>query len=267
MNILIPTDLTEESLNSLPRLFNFFKGDETNITLFHAVEPRKSGATLVLNVDDIIYDEAKSALDRFIQENQEKLKTQNINIDVELAYGYFELALNRALDRTKSDMVIMTSKSRHGIDKILERKQTLKFIGELKQPLLIVPYELAYKEINTVAVGLDQKEPMNVDSVAKIEKIASNFGADIKLFHINDQSEKDLSYYDQKIHIGGVDQSIHLKEHQDVTIGIEDWMDENEAEVLSMITHNRNFFSKLLMRSVTRDVTKRNSNILLIITQ
>lgn len=267
MNILIPTDLSDESLNSLPRLFNFFKGQETNITLFHAVEPRKSGATLVLNVDDIIYDEAKATLDRFIKENQDELKTQHINIDIELAYGYFELALNRALDRTKSDLVIMTSKSRHGIDKILERKQTLKFIGELKQPLLIVPYELAYKKISTVGVAIDKKEPMSEGSIEKIEKIARNFNAQIELFHINDLTEKDLSFYEDKISIGGEEKEIHVSMHEDVTTGIEQWMDEHEAEVLTMITHNRNFFSKLLMRSVTRDVTKRNSNILLIITQ
>lgn len=268
MNILIPTDLSEASLNSLPAVIQLFKKNPVTITLFHSVEPRTGGSTLVLNVDDIIYEEAKVQLEDFIKDLEERYKDDNVTIKSEIAFGYFEPVLNRVLDRTHPDLIIMTSKSREGVDKIFERKQTLKFIGELKQPFLVIPYEEIPEEIKLIGVAIDQKEPPKPVTVEKIETLANKISAELELFHVYNYNEGDLSFYDKKVaNTGKMSQEIELIVNDKVAVGMEEWMKTHNADMLTLITHNKNFLSKLLTPGMTRVMAKRNSTMLLIITQ
>lgn len=268
MNILIPTDLSEASLKTLPNVIGLFKDKHCTLTFFHAVEPRTGGSTLVLNVDDIIYQEAKTELEDFIATMQSQFGVENVTLKSEIAFGYFETVLNRVLDRTHPDIVLMISKSRNGIDKILDRKQTLKFIGEIKQPLLIIPHENIPEKLHLMGVAIDQKEPLKATTSETIEGLAKKLTVDLALFHVYDYNEGDLAFYEKKMATSGqMSQDIQLVVNDNIAVGMEEWMSENNAEILTLITHNKNFLSKLLTTGMTRIMTKRNANMLLIITQ
>ncbi len=268
MNILIPTDLSEASLEMLPNIIHLFQKEKVNITLFHAVEPIKAGSALVLKVDDIIFEEAKTQLDAFVDELNQNISEKYTPIKSTIHFGYFEQVLNQQLSKTHPDLVLMNSKSRNGIDKILNRKKTLQFIGEINQPLLIVPNEMNYKSIHLIGVAVDQKEPLLNETITKIENLSNCLEAKLSFFHVNNSTEKDLSFYNEDIMTSSSQNGgISVLAHEEVPVGIEKWMAENNAEILAMVTHDKGFFERLFKNGMTRTMAKRNSNMLLIISQ
>ena len=267
MNILIPTDLSEASLEKLPYIIRLFANVKADITLFHAVEPVKAGSALVLNVDDIIFEESKTTMDNFVDQVRRDLSSNSTSIQPRISFGYFETTLNHALKDIRPDLVIMNSKSRTGIDKIFDRKKTLQFIGEMKQPLLIIPNNMDYDAIRLIGVAVNQQEPLSNETTKKLTYLADGLGAELNFFHIINPSESSKSSYVPETPIVNQKGGLSVLEHEEVPIGIETWMTENNAEVLAMVTHSKSFFERLFKNRMTHIMAKRNSNMLLILSQ
>lgn len=265
MTILIPTDLTDTAEN---RLFDFLNlvQDGARIVLFHSVESKTAGSTGVMNMDQLMYEDASKDMEKLINKIN---SAQNNRLEVEskVLCGYFDSDLEMTIDTIKPNLLVLISKSRKGIDKLMDKRKSLGIIGEIKQPLLVIPVDAQINELHKIGFAIDQKEPLTNQVLNQLSFFTGYFKSDLRTFHVNDHSEKNLDYYNAISGPSDFTGKVEITLNEDVKKGIDDWADANNADALAIVTHDKNFFEKLFTSSVSRKLIKDNKIPLLILTQ
>lgn len=266
MKIILPTDLSQESKDSLGKLKPVLKNKNVEIVLFHAMEPPATGTMLMMNVSDLVIQQAQTDLKEVAYHLQQELG-DTAELRSEFRIGYFESSLMELAEEENPDLILLLSKSRTGIEKILLRKKALKVLGQLKQPFMVVPSGCTHLELNKLGVAVNHEEGLSEDSANKINKIKDFFNAESKAFHVDSLVEDDLSDYEdekyRKVTKGFVDVVIDT----DIVQGIVRWANQQNIDAVVSVTHPKNLFEKFFRASVTRALIKRNELAVLVITQ
>ena len=266
MKILVPTDLSDHSLeairNILPEIVR--SGKETEVKLFHCVEQPRQGATLMVDITKILINDAKNAL---IKE-QTKIKEElGIDVNYEVTNGYFDVELKDYDNIWNPDLTILISKARHGIMKYLSGQQSLKFIGELRSPMLVIPENIPFEGVRKLGMAIDKSESPTLDSLAKIKKLAAYFDSEVEMFHIGDDSEiKEHEFY-ENISMASEFGNVEVVDKKSVREGIQLWSLQHGIDILITLTHDKSSFNRTFTGSVTKDLVKDNLLSLLVITQ
>lgn len=265
MIILIPTDLRDTSEKRLFEFIDLLQG-ETKIVLFHSVESKSAGSTGVMNMDQLMYEDAIKDMDQLIDKINLK-KSENIQIDSKILCGYFDSDLEVTLNTVQPNLLVLISKSRKGIDKLMDGRKSLGLIGEIKQPILVIPVDAEINQLHRIGFAIDQSEPISNKVLNQLSFFTGYFKSDLKTFHINDKSEQNLDYYESISDSHDFTGKVEIVLSEDVKKGIDSWVKQNEADALAIVTHDKNFFEKLFKSSVSRKLIKENKIPLLILTQ
>ncbi|MEO9532764.1 MAG: hypothetical protein ABJG68_17215 [Crocinitomicaceae bacterium] len=265
MTILIPTDFND---NTQERFFDFLDllEDRTKIVLFHSVEAKTAGSTGVMNMDQLLYEEAEKSMALLVQKINDKHQTR-LTIDSRVLCGYFDSDLEMTINTVKPNLIVLISKSRKGIDKLMDKRKTLGLIGEIKPPVLVIPEGATINQLHKIGFAIDQKEPLTDRVLNQLSFFTSYFKSALKTFHVNNHSEGNQDYYHEISTGKDFTGKVEIVLHEDIKAGIDEWMHTNEADALAIVTHNKNFFEKLFKSSVTRKLIKENKQPILILTQ
>jgi len=180
--------------------------------------------------------------------------------------GYFDRELKWTVERIKPDLVVLVSKAKHGVLKYINGQQSLKFVGELSAPLLIIPENFNVHKISKMGMAIDENESPTLETLWRVKKIAEYFQSQINLFHIATKSDNETEYYDRITATMGFDK-VDIVHENNVLKGIKDWVDHNEIDVLISMTHSKGFFRRLRTGSITRDLVEDNLIAIVTITQ
>ena len=265
MTILIPTDLGNASQD---RLFDFLKllQDGATVILFHSVESKTAGSTGVMNMDQLMYEDACRDMESLLKKIADNQKGR-LTIESKVLCGYFDSDLEMTINTVKPNLLVLISKSRKGIDKLMDKRKALGVIGEIKQPLLVIPAEAKINQLHKIGFAIDEKEPLTDHVLNQLSFFTSYFNSDLKTFHVNDESEKNMDYYSAISDASEFTGKVEIVLNEDTKKGIEEWVETNKADALAIITHDKNFFEKLFKSSISRKLIKENKTPLLILTQ
>lgn len=265
MTILIPTDLGGENEDRLFDLLELLQ-DGAKVVLFHSVESKTAGTAGVINMDQLMYEDACKNMEELLKKirNQQQ---DRLTIESNVLCGYFDSDLEMTINAVKPNLLVLISKSRKGIDKLMDKRKSLGVIGEIKQPLLVIPAEAEINQLHRVGFAIDQKEPLSNHVLNQLSFFTSYFKSDLRTFHVNDHSEQNLDYYSEISGPSDFTGKVEITLNEDVKKGIDEWVSENEADVLAIVTHDKNFFEKLFKSSISRKLIKDNKTPLLILTQ
>ncbi|MCG8577619.1 MAG: universal stress protein [Flavobacteriales bacterium] len=265
MKIIFPTDLSDESLeniiNVLPALVN--KEKETEVIFFHTVEQPTQGATLMMDITKILKTDAINQMEGEKKKIAEKL---GITIRPEVRVGYYDVELRDFVLETKPDLVVLISKAKHGIMRYISGQRSLKFVGELAAPLLIIPENLDFTQMRKFGIGVDETEDPTMESMGRIKQLSGYYETQVEMMHIYKDKIENQEYYDRISETSDFG-DVQMVTAQKVEEGIKKWCMEKEIDVLIMLTHDKNLFQRTFGGSVSREIVKNNMLSLLIINQ
>lgn len=266
MKILFPTDLSDDSIkgikNILPQIVQ--KDKEAEVQLFHCIEQPHQGATLMVDISKILINDAKNQMLKEVKLIKEEL---GIDVTYEIVNGYYEVELKDYDNVWNPDLVVLISKARHGIMKYLSGQQSLKFIGELSAPMLVVPEDTPLKTVKKLGMAVDKSESPTLDSLAKIKKLVGYFDGEVEMFHIGDDSDVKENEFYQNVSSASEFGSVEVISKKSVREGIQLWSLEHGIDILITLTHDKSTFNRTFAGSITKDLIKDNLMSLLIVTQ
>jgi nucleotide-binding universal stress UspA family protein len=265
MNIVIPSDLSLESESAVLNLVPLLTDRLVKVTLYHCVESVIFGGSGMINISDILVQNAERKLNELGRELS-KQSEHSIEVDCHTTIGQLHMQLSEFISSTVPDFVIIPSIRKRFFDRLLVGQRSLWFIGELSVPTLIVPFDVTLEKIN-VGLAMDQREGIDDSIISELNHFSGLFESSIKQFHIDDLSEDDFSFYldsekqvNDDTHVSIV-QSVHIES------GIKKWCANNDISVLAMVTHPKSFIQKNFVHSTIRHLVKENELSILILTK
>ncbi|MEJ5962999.1 universal stress protein [Pedobacter immunditicola] len=197
-------------------------------------------------------------------------KLHKPTIQIHISEGNLGSSVKHFIQENEVEMVVMGSKSSNSIEHLLMGSDTQSVINECERPILIIPKGITLNEIDKITYASD----FNLEEMSSL-----NY-----LFHLGER----LNFRLEIVHIRQFDEDKKLMERRasefteladkfnyphlsykivsgkDVIERLTDYSEENNSDVLAMMHHQRNFFGRLIYKSVTKTAIS-NQNIPLLV--
>jgi nucleotide-binding universal stress UspA family protein len=254
--ILVPTDFSPIA-DRAAEFAGIIAGkmNDVQITLFHCIDTSDTGRMIGEKVEDILVKEAETGL----RKSAEKLKfKENIQTDVDLAFGDYLKNLLKKTESLPADLIVMGTHGAGGIEKIFFGSNAAITAEKTTAcPVLIVPPETELKVPRKLIYATDMADLQGESAI--VAAFAKLLGAHLEVLHINDKKEK---FSDADTHIAhslmkeNNYSKISFKEadNWDILSEIEYSTNEDKAHMVIMFSRQKTLFERVFDRSFTKEM-------------
>lgn len=165
--IIVPVDFSETAINAL----------------FYATEiaKRTSAILIIFTVikNEAIEDETLHAMDKLVADLKNNFD-QQIVCTTHIKKGDIITALQEIIDKEGCDLIVMGTNGASGLKKIFIGSNTVKVIGKIKKPLLVIPGSAEYIDFvntgkNRIVLATDLMQMGNDSALDTLKEIGLLF--------------------------------------------------------------------------------------------
>ena len=266
--ILVPTDFSDHAANAayyakaLARQFN------AHITLFHVYTlppavvypPLYSAghANQPVMHDEVIKLEQEN--DLRLRGFREKLLNGKDDpcCNIVQRSGFVCDSIIDFAEEKKFDMIVMGTRGSGSASDFFIATNTWEVISSGKATVLAIPEKLPYTPLKHFAFASDFSDT-DFDSISTITSIAEKFKAKVSVVHVktSDDSlseEQMMNWFEEKVHSVNPYPNIefHILKHDKVQEALNEFIKENQVNVLAMVNRKYNIFKRLFHKNLTR---------------
>ncbi len=262
MNILIPMDFTEVSLNGMSYALSRFPNDQ--FTILHVLSGLVE-VNQVYSVSSGLTPDARirSEMEEMIHEH---LHVQELpeNINIEIYYGEPVNVVSNYLKNHSYDAVVLGSRDKYNIFDRLFGSTSLGIVKRSKEPIYVIPRFSKFKGYKKIMVASD--EHINNKEIILALNYWNNTNAQIKFLHVHEG--KDDSFTQTKEVL--LD-SLYEQYQPPFSYEIEEVKGDNlvdsllansynyKADLLIVIARNATFLQSLVYKSVSKELIMKSA--------
>ncbi|CAL2095647.1 Usp domain-containing protein [Tenacibaculum sp. 190524A02b] len=261
-NILIPYDFSETAINALNYTKKLFAEQNINIFLLDVYIGERSyllseeyNEKWFSQMDDEIEDELKYLVDILNRENK--------------GFSYHAIAdsnsLTNAIKETikeeKIDLVICGTKGAKSLAQTFIGTNTVKIIRAIDYtPILVVPTEYKYKNIDRIILSTNYKRPFNRTELHPLIRLSNMKRCNVEIVNLSIEEALTNKQRTHKVNLRELLQDLqtHYKKlswEESESYTLQKYVEESNGQLLVLINHHYNFFNKLLNEDVIKKVT------------
>lgn len=279
-SILVPTDFSEISKNALRYAVGLAQHINATVMLYH-----NNPDMISPNINTPPEDYMRMIENERLEESQSKLK-EMIKEFEELSYQGSEEKIRFALyaekglaadsiikfaEKNAVDFIMMGRRGQSALDGIFLGGVTASVAERTKIPLFAIPKDAVFKPLDKVvyATNFDDDDIEVIDTLLDLTAV---FDSKIKCLHINTSASKakkdkqKMFNLEEQYWFTPYDK-INFKVMKDESVqkGIDKYLESENIDLLTMLTHERSFFRNLFRHSHTKEMAFRHQTPLLII--
>jgi len=262
--ILLPIDFSETSDNAFVYAMELAKKLKAEVIVLHTFDlPIIDSQAMPINYATIYetieltnfdhYREKMPKLHAIAEErNLDHVPMRHILMDGELVYN-----IKKVVKQEEIDFVVMGTKGATGwLDSFLGTN-TGSVISDVSVPVLSVPIEAKFGKIETIAFTTRFRKK-DIEALVKVVVLAKKLHAKVKCLHVQ-TSDSDVTDDTIKRWKSHFDEEENLKFYiipsDNVTETVEDFLVDQDIDVLAMLTYKRNFFVELFTNTTTQKLS------------
>jgi nucleotide-binding universal stress UspA family protein len=136
---------------------------------------------------------------------------------------------------------------------------TTALIRKVKRPVLAISSDVKFKPIKNIALACDYKEITNKSILEPLKEFAAIFNAHISVVNVVRETAELIPDTEQAIagvkldhSLEGTEHSFHYTQHEDVVAGINQFVTENNSDMIVMIPRMHSVIRNLFMEPQTK---------------
>jgi len=269
LNILVPTDFSNDAYNALYFASKLFKSKGCNFFLLNAYS--ESTPLISRNIDNG-NGQHKGLLEQLKDESNEELKHtfHRINLDNNCPKHKYKMiskkmdlieAISQAIDDFDIDFVVMGNKGKTSALGVYLGSATTKTMASVKKcPILAVPENADFKVPYEIAFATSYKRYYDAEVLEPLKGMAMHCGSAIRVVHINE--EEHLSKLQEgnlktlRAYLEPMENTVHwMPDFTNKTKAIQVFLDELGIGMLAMVNYEHSFLEKLLHEPLIKKLT------------
>lgn len=261
MNILIPTDFSDNSRNAIRYAVDYFAHIPVNFFLLHISifnpqlkysgqeEFTESQGSSVINSPNVA-----------LREEIKKCSSLTQNPE-HIFFPIYEEALlveaiRKHLMEKDIDYIVMGTKGASKRNRNELGSNTSEVIKKVKCPVLVIPEKASFAAVRNISFLTDYNCIYRNKVITKLSQILALKNAALRVLHIRSQnSELTAEQRDNKgfLHYFFKDtkHSFHYLENKNFEVGIQDFVETWEIDMIAIVAKNLNLINRLLFTPVT----------------
>ncbi len=245
--LLVPTDFSPNAKNALEYAIQIAQRTGAEIHIIHTFQALQPTGALV-NMDRVLREDGEAQMRSWLN---------NVNFSVPVTTKVLSGTLtNIAKSYTRSegiDLIVMGTQGASGVKEIFLGSHASAMISKTEVPLLAIPNNYQYQDIEEVVLAVDSEAFDNETVLEPLRALLKHFTAKLKVLHL--EHEEIGAGVDPSLAapLRGLDYSFHqLNDFRDINTAINDFVESGEANMLCMIRRKHSFFSQIFHVSATR---------------
>lgn len=257
-NLMVATDFSPNADHALVYGISLAEKLNAAVTVFHGYNLADTSRVPASTVGmGYVYEGPNpEKMQSWVQENFEQIKQEyfsgkDLKVDFVSKLGVIEDNMMEALREYHSDLLVMGAKGAHGLDIILG-STTTDMIKKSVCPLLIVPEQVNFEEVNKISFAFDNQDIENASHVDTLVTMASQLNASVEVLTVKTY-EEEISYGPNLEQVlKPVRHHYHSVVNKDIEEGINQFIKNNKVDWLAMIPIKHNLFERIFKGNVVK---------------
>ena len=258
--ILVPTDFSDGAFNALEYAIHFARLLNFSVEVVHAFHMPATGSMVMVDITEILANNAQEELDLLKKSVDELSYSKDIQIKYRKEHGTVVDMINRVSREPGFEFAVMGTHGASGITEKWLGTNAMDAAKFVEDPLMIIPSDRLYKNIDHILFATDLKLAGNEDHLQFLALIAEKSNAKIEFLHIRKQGEnveeqKIAAYQDQLNRTFGESRPrIAYLYDNEINDGIQDAIQSKRPELLVVVRHKYGFFEGLFRNSISKQL-------------
>ena len=162
-------------------------------------------------------------------------------------------------EKNNIDLIIMGTTGASGIQEVLVGSNASSVVAKSQIPVLVIPPSSTYHELKQIVYSSDYNEP-EFPAVSRLIYFAELYDANISVLHVKNEADKFFdsanNFFVRNKHNISYEKIKMVKLPEgDVMDKINEFVMTEHADMLVMAKHNRTFFDRIFLRSISKHMT------------
>lgn len=199
MNILLPTDFSENSRNAAAYALQFFKDTPCNFHLLHVIPaPADKLATGYMSMSPAVQEN----FDNLLNYLQSIRTNEHHHFSVCFRADYLIEAVRQKVQEKNIDLILMGTKGKSNNEGVVIGKNTSDVMMKVKCPVLAISEHASFKEHKKILFPTDYKIHYGSNVLRTLLNLASLSKAHVKILEIfNNEYEPSLEQIENREHL------------------------------------------------------------------
>jgi nucleotide-binding universal stress UspA family protein len=274
--ILVPTDFSANSMKALRFAISTALSNNAKIVVMHqtsvlelAPDSVFTGLYIPAPMDQVSF--LKKELEKFTKQALRSFKGKTdggfISSEIVPGLGTVEIILE-AVKRHKADVIMLGTTGASGLKRLFIGSVAAKVVELAKVPVVVIPDNFRNKPIKHIGYASDLAHVS--DELEKLVPIAKTLGAEIEIFHVEPtfpaseafkkfDAEKHMNEWRKKFDMPGLAyKMVRTKFDNDFYTGVDKYRRNAKPDMICMVTHRRNWITKILDPSKSKGIAYHN---------
>ncbi|MCB0397154.1 MAG: universal stress protein [Flavobacteriales bacterium] len=253
--IILPTDFSDNAKNAIRFTIDMYGTENVRYVLVNAYGMHHNSSAMMINLDDVLHKDAETSMETEMNYILSCYKDKKPALSSVIRKGDLAEVIGVVFKMEKADMIAMGTKGDSGVDKVLMGSNTSHVIKMALCPVLAIPEGARYSKMDRLVFTTDLKKVSDASRQA-IADVCKMTGARLDVVNVHDQAEVGAETERRMAEVNhmfsDVSHQIHTVQDDNVSEGINTFVEQNGADLIFMLAREESFFYRLFNPSHTR---------------
>lgn len=256
--IIFPTDFSENASNAMAYAIAMAKKLDARLILLNTFILPSSGAGSGLSGSllEILRKESESQL-ALLKARLGKEHPELKEITTVSKLGDLLSNLSELIAHTKVSLVVMGTQGATGLQEIFIGSNAQSVIKKLRVPVMVIPAGAIYKKMESIVYATDFNVNMDTDREAleQLKELCVLLNVNLKFLHVQQMDGEATSGRDKlETLFTDVKHSFCIIRSENFEAAVNEYMEEEQADILCMLSRKHGFFDRFINGSKTESM-------------
>ena len=270
MNILLPTDFSENSRNAIAYALDFYKGEACSFSFLNVQKPSEFmlddfyTAPADATINETILTDNKKELEVFVASFQEAYRKEDYTFKSQVDFDDIAASINQVIELDSIDLIIMGTNGATGASEKIFGSNTLNVVRKANAPVLAIPEGYTYTSLDTILFSSHQSEDISFSKIKPLKDIIAQKRPIVNVLELNDSSTQEAEKDCLAELFKGIPHAAFKLKGLPAAIAIDAFIQLYPVEMHAMFAAKESFTDRLLFGSDTTKISYRSQVPLLI---
>jgi nucleotide-binding universal stress UspA family protein len=261
MKVLLTTNFSLNSRKASAYAIQLFGTEGVEYVLMNSYFEPPIHHDVLVSINDLLEISSQKKLEEEKSRLVDMFPDLDIKMEIVSVYGIFAASINQIIDDHEISFAVMGIKKWYSFDDVFLRSKAAETIRKTKCPVLVVPEEAVFSELDQVTFATDFQEVEKLDAFKPFLDLAKKHQSEIAVLNVCTDTEM-ITEHEARVamqldHVfSDIMHEFHAVHNDNIVDGIRSFSKINGSKLIVLLARKRFLFSKWLHKSTTRGISQ-----------